>query len=114
VFFPKLLFTIIFLIQDIFIGIKALWTKIMRPAQKTQLPGRRKFVTQVALGLAAIPFFSILYGMVKGKYNFHVIKQPVYFDDLPDAFDGFKILQISDLHCGSFDDKEKIAYGIDL
>lgn len=114
VFFPKLLITIIFLIQDIFRGIKALWNKIRRPAQKTQLPGRRKFVTQVALGLAAIPFFSILYGMVKGKYNFHVIKQPVYFDDLPDAFDGFKILQISDLHCGSFDDKEKIAYGIDL
>lgn len=114
VFFPKMLITIIFLIQDIFRGIKALWNKIRRPAQKTQLPGRRKFVTQVALGLAAIPFFSILYGMVKGKYNFHVIKQPVYFDDLPDAFDGFKILQISDLHCGSFDDKEKIAYGIDL
>ncbi len=114
VFFPKVLITLIFLTQDIFriiiLGIK----KIARPQQKASIPSRRKFITQAALGVAAIPFFSILYGMVKGRYNFHVIKQPVYFDDLPDAFDGFKILQISDLHCGSFDDREKIAYGIDL
>ena len=114
VFFPKVVVTLIFIIQDFFRSVKALWKKLNRPKQKIELPGRRKFVTQAALGLAAIPFFSILYGMVKGKYNFHVIKQPVYFDDLPDAFDGFKILQISDLHCGSFDDREKIAYGIDL
>ena len=114
IFLPKLLIAILFLCQDIFRGIKALWNKTSRPSEKETIPGRRKFVTQIALGIAAIPFLSVLYGMVKGKYNFHVIKQPVFFDDLPEAFDGFKILQISDLHCGSFDDKEKIAYGIDL
>lgn len=114
VFFPKVLITLIFLTQDIFRIIIQGIKKIARPQQKASIPSRRKFITQAALGIAAIPFFSILYGMVKGRYNFHVIKQPVYFDDLPDAFDGFKILQISDLHCGSFDDREKIAYGIDL
>src|SRR5690606_3371813 len=36
------------------------------------------------------------------------------FEDLPENFDGFKILQISDIHCGSFDNKEKIEYAIDL
>lgn len=114
VFFPKVLITLIFLTQDIFRIIIQGIKKIARPQQKASIPSRRKFITQAALGIAAIPFFSILYGMVKGRYNFHVIKQPVYFDDLPDAFDGFKILQISDLHCGSFDNREKIAYGIDL
>jgi len=114
IFLPKLLIAILFLFQDIFRGIKGLWNKMIHSSEKATIPGRRKFVTQIALGIAAIPFLSVLYGMTKGKYNFHVIKQPVFFDDLPDAFDGFKILQISDLHCGSFDDKEKIAYGIDL
>ena len=49
-----------------------------------------------------------------GKYNFKVFKQTIYFPDLPDAFDGFKITQISDIHSGSFDNPEKINYAIDL
>ena len=49
------------------------------------------------MGLAAIPFTSLLYGMYKGKYNFKVLKY-LEFDDLPDAFDGYQITQISDIH----------------
>lgn len=78
------------------------------------IPSRRKFISQVALGIAAIPFASILYGIFEGKYNFKVIRQTVYFPDLPEAFDGFKITQISDVHSGSFDNHEKINYAMDL
>src|SRR5690606_32044199 len=85
-----------------------------RKENQKMLPSRRKFISQVALGVAAIPFFSILYGIFKGKYNFKVIKKAVFFDDLPDSFDGLKVMQLSDIHCGSFDNKEKIEYAIDL
>ena len=78
------------------------------------IPSRRKFVSQLALGAAAIPFASLIYGMFKGKYNFKVLTHILYFDDLPDAFDGFRIAQISDIHSGSFDDAEKIEYAVDL
>lgn len=78
------------------------------------LPARRKFVSQIALVVAAIPFASLIYGIFEGKYNFKVIKQQVFFPDLPDAFDGFKVTQISDIHSGSFDNPEKIQYAIDL
>jgi predicted MPP superfamily phosphohydrolase len=78
------------------------------------LPERRKFVSQIGLGMASIPFFSLIYGMTIGKYNYKVIKQRLFFDDLPDAFDGFTITQISDIHSGSFDNPEKINYAIDL
>lgn len=78
------------------------------------MPSRRVFVSQIALGLAAIPFASFLYGMVKGKYNFKVLKYTLYFEDLPKAFDGYKITQISDIHSGSFDNKEKVEYAVDL
>src|SRR5699024_10228925 len=49
-----------------------------------------------------------------GKYNFKVLSYELEFDDLPEAFDGYKITQISDIHCGSFDNKEKVAYGVDF
>lgn len=77
-------------------------------------PTRRKFVSAIALGLAALPFGALLYGMYKGKYNYKVLKYVLEFDDLPDAFDGYQITQISDVHSGSFDNIEKVAYGIDL
>ena len=76
--------------------------------------GRRKFISQLGLLAAAIPLGSILYGIYKGKYNFRVIRQTIFFDDLPEAFDGFTIAQISDVHSGSFDNPSKIEYAIDL
>ena len=77
-------------------------------------PSRRKFISGIALGIAALPFGALLYGMYKGKYNYQVLKYTLEFDDLPAAFDGYQITQISDVHSGSFDNKEKVAYGIDL
>jgi hypothetical protein len=76
--------------------------------------GRRKFISQLALGLAAIPFVSFIYGIVQGKYNYKVIKYQLTFKDLPVAFDGYTITQISDIHSGSFTNKKKIQYGVDL
>lgn len=111
---PKLILSVPMLIQDILRVFFGIGKKIAGTETTTFLPERRKFVSQVALGIAAIPFLSIIYGMAKGKYNFKVIKQTIYFDDLPEAFDGFKITQISDIHSGSLDDAEKIQYAVDL
>jgi len=83
-------------------------------SQSNHFPLRRKFISQLALGIAAIPFASLLYGMYKGKYNFKVLKYTLHFEDLPEAFDGYKITQISDIHSGSFDNKEKIEYAVNL
>jgi predicted MPP superfamily phosphohydrolase len=49
-----------------------------------------------------------------GKYRYRVVNHTLEFDDLPAAFDGFTITQISDIHSGSFDNKKKLEYGIDL
>lgn len=78
------------------------------------LPDRRRFISQLALGIASVPFASILYGMYKGKYNYKVLSYTLTFDSLPKAFDGLKIAHISDIHSGSFDNPEKVNYGIDL
>jgi predicted MPP superfamily phosphohydrolase len=115
VLLPKFLMAFILFIEDIyrlFVGTSNYFSNYSKDA--TFFPQRRKFVSQIALGLAAIPFASLIYGMTFGKYNFKVIKQRLYFPDLPDAFDGFTITQISDVHSGSFDNPDKINYAIDL
>ena len=103
--------TLPLLLEDITRLIKAIFRK---PTNAPRIPSRRKFVSTLGWGLAAIPFASILYSIFKGKYNYKVWKYTLYFDNLPKAFDGYRITQISDIHCGSFDNYEKIRYGVDL
>ena len=78
------------------------------------IDSRRKFVSQIALGIAAIPFLGILHGITKGKYNFRVLRETLYFPDLPDAFDGFTITQVSDIHSGSFDNFDEVKRGVEM
>ena len=111
----QILVTIFLLGEDIFRipqGIYAYFSKM--PDQVQFLPQRRKLISQIAIGLAAIPFASLLYGMFRGKYNFKVLSYKLEYDDLPEAFEGFKIAQISDIHSGSFDNPKKVQYGVDL
>jgi ser/thr protein phosphatase family protein len=103
--------TLPLLLEDITRLIKAIFRK---PTNAPRIPSRRKFVSTLGWGLAAIPFASILYSIFKGKYNYKVWKYTLYFDNLPKAFDGYRITQISDIHCGSFDNYEKIHYGVEL
>ena len=55
-----------------------------------------------------------IYGMVRGKYAYRVIKHRLYFEDLPPNFDGFTITQISDVHSGSFTNAQSVQKGIDM
>ena len=99
--------------EDIIRAVLALYDKLITK-EAFDMPSRRKFISQIALGLAAIPFTSLLYGMYKGKYRFRTLEYVLHFEDLPEAFDGYRITQISDIHSGSFDNFEKVKYGIDL
>ncbi|MBM1105953.1 metallophosphoesterase [Aurantibacter crassamenti] len=100
--------------EDIFRFLSATYQKFAGSSKEFSLPSRRRFLSIIALGVAALPFGALLYGMYKGKYNFKVLKYDLAFDDLPAGFDGYQITQISDVHSGSFDNREKIAYAIDL
>jgi uncharacterized protein len=111
-------FSLVLLVEDIIRGKIGLF-RLFRPRQKkdrevTHLPGRRKFVSQAALLLAALPFTSFIYGVVRGKYKYTLHRHILYFDDLPAAFDGFTIAQLSDIHAGSFNDFEAVQEGIKL
>lgn len=110
-FITKLVWGMVLLFEDLTRLIGGL---VRRRASGKFLPDRRRFVSQVGMGLAALPFFSFLYGIVKGKYDYTVHRKTIYFDDLPEAFDGFTITQLSDIHSGSFDNREAVRRGIEL
>lgn len=115
VYVPKIVLTLLLLGEDIFrLGAGVINYFVDYDTNADFLPSRRKFISQLGFGLAAVPFLSLIYGIFEGRYNYKVIKQTIFFPDLPEAFDGFKITQISDVHSGSFDNAEKINYAIDL
>lgn len=115
VYVPKIVLTLLLLGEDIFrLGAGIINYFVDYDTNADFLPSRRKFISQLGFGLAAVPFLSLIYGIFEGRYNYKVIKQTIFFPDLPEAFDGFKITQISDVHSGSFDNADKINYAIDL
>jgi len=63
---------------------------------------RSAFISRLALGLGLVPLAAVLWGMVKGKTDYTVRRVVLRYPNLPASFEGFKILQISDLHTGSF------------
>ncbi|MGE0567241.1 MAG: metallophosphoesterase [Bacteroidia bacterium] len=75
---------------------------------------RLKFFSQLAVTFTVIPAIGFIYGMVKGayKYKLHNVKVPS--PNIPDEFDGFKIIQLSDIHVGSFMSSEPLKKAFDI
>ncbi|MDP2088552.1 MAG: metallophosphoesterase [Flavobacteriaceae bacterium] len=114
----KLLMVIFLVFNDLLRIVSLIFDVILNffntKPKKVELKSRRRFITQVGLVIASIPFTSLLYGITLGKYNFKVIKHALKFKTLPKSFDKFKIVHISDIHAGSFDNLESVQEGIDL
>lgn len=59
--------------------------------------------TYIGLAIAALNAGGILYGSFIGKTNFDVREVTFHSSRLPKAFDGYRIVQLSDLHIGSWE-----------
>lgn len=107
-----LIISVLLLLEDFVRFFVFLQKKIVK--NTTFFPKRRKFLSGFALFVASIPLIFVIYGTTIGKYDYKVWKHTLYFDDLPSEFDGYKITQLSDIHTGSLNNKEKVIKGIDL
>lgn len=65
-------------------------------------PPRRKFFRQTATALGVVPFAAGAYGILYGRLNLKITNPRISLPNLPAAFHGFRILQLSDLHIGPF------------
>lgn len=113
-FVTKIVFALVLLLGDIGRLFAGAYSLVTKDNATKHIPGRRKFISELAVLLAAFPFMGFIYAIVRGKYDYKVHRQTLYFNDLPDAFDGFTITQLSDIHSGSFDNEAAMQRGIDL
>jgi predicted MPP superfamily phosphohydrolase len=77
-------------------------------------PARSVWVSELTLGVAAIIFSIVLFGITRGKHFYRLRRETISFPDLPEAFDGFTITQITDVHSGSFTDAAGVQKGLNL
>jgi predicted MPP superfamily phosphohydrolase len=99
IFIPKVLIGSFHLFDDVFNLFT--WGFSKMSSGETDW-ARRNFITKLGLGLGAVMFGGALYGVTKGKYAWRVLENTVRSSRLPKEFDGFKIVQLSDAHLGSF------------
>lgn len=78
------------------------------PDDAVELPGRRRFLERTAAAATAAPFVGGAYGLLYGRLNLETTRQPIRLAHLPKAFEGFRIVQLSDIHIGPFMPKDQI------
>lgn len=119
IYISKIFASTFLIVDDLVRGVEWVYHSIGAKAASTETSdafriSRHDFLVKAGFIIAAVPFFSLIYGMFNGQYRYTVRKVPVRFPDLPDAFDGLKIVQISDLHTGSFMGTKHLNEAVDL
>jgi len=122
-FATKFVFALLFVIDDIRRG--GIWlkrkvfpttpvvTEALPEPKKTSI-SRSDFLAKSGVVLAAVPFTTLSWGIVSGAYDYRVRRQKIYLPNLPKAFHGMKIGQISDIHSGSFYNQTAVKGGVDM
>jgi len=115
-FLGKLIAVIFFLVDDIRRLIQWITGKLFfRNTEGEQLTedgiSRSAFLSWLGLAAGGTLFGSLVYGF-GNKYNYEVKKIKLSFDNLPASFKGLKIVHISDIHCGSFTDRNAVGRGV--
>ncbi|WNI36831.1 metallophosphoesterase [Chryseobacterium sp. SG20098] len=109
---PKI-FIVLFLLIDDIIRTGGYLIGFAKPSENF-FPERRKFLSLVGLGMSGVLSALFIDGITFGKYRHKVRRVRVNFANLPKSFKGYKIIQISDVHSGSFSDPDKLQHAINL
>ena len=108
-----------FLVLD---DIRRLYIKLFRkkavikdqPINETDQISRSEFLVKAGLVAAAVPLTSLSWGIISGAYDYQVRRVNLILPNLPKAFDGITMAQISDIHSGSFYNKTAVKGGVEL
>lgn len=109
---PKIFIVLFLLVDDIF-RTGGYLVGLTKPTENF-FPERRKFLSLMGLGLGGVLSALFIDGITFGKYRHKVRRVKVKFANLPKSFKGYKVIQISDVHSGSFSDPSKLQHAIDL
>ncbi len=116
-FFAKLVASLFFLIDDVRRSVQWGANKLFSPQKKAKdLPigetiSRSVFLSWAGMIVGGGLFGTLIYGF-RNKYNYQIKRVKLSYDNLPVAFRGLKIVHISDIHSGSFNNKEAVMKGV--
>ena len=118
VFVAKTIMAVFMLLDEIRRLITWTFSKFNTPEVKTAITPlkgipRSKFVAQSAILIGGLLLGGFMYGTTN-RYKYKIRRLKLKFDKLPESFKGLKIIQISDIHSGSFDNKSAVQHGVDL
>ncbi len=119
VFIGKLLVTVVLLLTDILLLIPNLINFLFsfknhpvgNPPEGSRFIGRFTFISQMALLIGGLLTTGLVYGL-KNRYKYNVKRIKLGLKNLPDELKGLRVVQISDIHTGSFDDSAAVTEGI--
>jgi uncharacterized protein len=110
-----------FLILD---DLRRLFIKIFRRNKKSEVStaqnttaepiSRSEFLVKAGLVAAAVPLTSLSWGIISGAYDYQVRRVNLILPNLPKAFDGITMAQVSDIHSGSFYNKTAVKGGVEM
>lgn len=86
----------------------------LAPSNQSNVIPRSAFLLKAGLLAGAIPLAALKLSMKTGLYDYHIKHQILYLPNLPKAFDGIKLGQISDIHSGSFTNKKSVLGGVEM
>ncbi len=75
---------------------------------------RSNFLATTGVILGALPFVTLIYGIIRNRYRYKIFRETVKLENLPESLKGLKIVQISDIHSGSFDQIDPVKRAVDL
>ncbi|MBW7891893.1 MAG: metallophosphoesterase [Chitinophagaceae bacterium] len=74
---------------------------------------RSVFMSWLGLAIGGSLMSAFMYGFTN-RYRYQLRKVKLQFPNLPEAFRGLKMIQISDIHSGSFSDKKAVEHGVKM
>ncbi|MEQ9063757.1 MAG: metallophosphoesterase [Vicingaceae bacterium] len=112
----KLAFVSVIFTEDVYRLVLLIYQNglaLFNDADPANMVSRNAQMAKLGLAFAMIPLVSFVHGITLGKYKFRVKRIRLHFNDLPQAFDGYRIVQFSDMHSGSFDSLKRVQKGME-
>ena len=108
------LFACLMLLGDDLRRLISYLTQFVISKDDARIAGRTAFIGKAALLTGTLPMMGLLFGISSGAHDYRIRRRNIYSPHLPKAFDGIRLIQISDIHTGSFFNKTAVRGGVDI
>ncbi len=117
-YFSKIVVILFLLIDDIGRLVRWLYSKIgTQSSSNTELGNgitRSEFLMKTAVVAGAVPAVAMTWGIISGAHDYRIRRVKLSIKNLPKAFKGMTIAQVSDIHSGSFFNKTAVKGGVEM